>query len=49
MRTSLLFDGKEREKEGDQYLQMVGVKDSAKIMLMEDPASQEIKLEEIDL
>lgn len=42
----LLFRGK--EKEDDEYLHMAGVKDSAKIILMEDPASKENKLEDIE-
>lgn len=42
----LLFRGK--EKEDDEYLHMAGVKDSAKIILMEDPASKENKLEETE-
>ncbi|KAJ6345594.1 hypothetical protein OIU78_008282 [Salix suchowensis] len=41
----LLFRGKERED--DEYLHMVGVKDMSKVILFEDPASKERKLEEM--
>lgn len=41
----LLFRGK--EKEDDERLDMVGVKDMSKILLLEDPASKEKKLEEM--
>lgn len=41
----LLFRGK--EKEDEEHLHMVGVKDRSKILLLEDPASKERKLEEI--
>ncbi|KAH8498729.1 hypothetical protein POPTR_009G074300v4 [Populus trichocarpa] len=41
----LLFRGKEREN--DEYLHMVGVKDMSKVILFEDPASKERKLEEM--
>ena len=41
----LLFKGK--EKENDEYLHMVGVKDMSKVILFEDPASKERKLEEM--
>ncbi|CAK7330507.1 unnamed protein product [Dovyalis caffra] len=41
----LLFRGKEREN--DEYLHMVGVKDLSKVILFEDPASKERKLEEM--
>jgi len=41
----LLFRGK--EKENDEYLHIAGVKDMAKVILMEDPASKERKLEEM--
>lgn len=41
----LLFRGK--EKENDECLHIAGVKDMAKVILMEDPASKERKLEEM--
>ncbi|KAF9596526.1 hypothetical protein IFM89_012257 [Coptis chinensis] len=41
----LLFRGKEREDE--ECLHMVGVKDMSKVVLLEDPASRERKLEEM--
>lgn len=41
----LLFRGK--EKEDEECLHMVGVKDMSKIILLEDPASKERKLEEM--
>uniref|UniRef100_A0A1D1YKB7 BAG family molecular chaperone regulator 4 n=1 Tax=Anthurium amnicola TaxID=1678845 RepID=A0A1D1YKB7_9ARAE len=41
----LLFRGK--EKDDDDYLHMVGIKDMSKVILMEDPASKERKLEEM--
>lgn len=41
----LLFRGK--QKDDDECLHMVGVKDMSKIVLMEDPASKERKLEEM--
>ncbi|MQL71110.1 hypothetical protein Taro_003403 [Colocasia esculenta] len=41
----LLFRGK--EKDNDDCLHMAGVKDSSKVILMEDPASKERKLEEM--
>ncbi|XP_038724351.1 BAG family molecular chaperone regulator 4-like isoform X2 [Tripterygium wilfordii] len=41
----LLFQGK--EKEDDEWLHMVGVMDMSKVMLFEDPASKERKLEEM--
>lgn len=41
----LLFRGK--EKEDDEFLHMVGVKDMSKVILFEDPASKERKLEEM--
>ncbi|XP_059668034.1 BAG family molecular chaperone regulator 4 [Cornus florida] len=41
----LLFRGK--EKEDHDYLHMAGVKDNAKLLLMEDLASKEKKLEEV--
>ncbi|XP_042515141.1 BAG family molecular chaperone regulator 4 isoform X1 [Macadamia integrifolia] len=41
----LLFRGK--EKEDDECLHMVGVKDMSKVVLMEDPASKEKKLDEM--
>lgn len=41
----LLFRGK--EKEDDECLHMVGVKDMSKVVLLEDPASKERKLEEM--
>ncbi|KAJ4978418.1 hypothetical protein NE237_009198 [Protea cynaroides] len=42
----LLFRGK--EKEDDECLHMVGVKDMSKVILLEDPASREKKLEEMN-
>lgn len=41
----LLFRGK--EKEDEELLHMAGVKDRSKILLLEEPASKERKLEEI--
>lgn len=41
----ILFRGK--EKENDECLHIVGVKDMAKVILLEDPASKERKLEEM--
>ncbi|XP_077214374.1 BAG family molecular chaperone regulator 4-like isoform X2 [Tasmannia lanceolata] len=41
----LLFRGK--EKDDEEYLHMVGVKDMSKVILLEDPASKERKLEEM--
>ncbi|XVF68479.1 hypothetical protein PTKIN_Ptkin11bG0006100 [Pterospermum kingtungense] len=41
----LLFQGK--EKDDEECLHMVGVKDMSKVVLLEDPASKERKLEEI--
>ncbi|PON74001.1 Molecular chaperone regulator [Trema orientale] len=41
----LLFRGK--EKEDEECLDMVGVKDMSKIILLEDPASKEKKLQEL--
>ena len=41
----LLFRGK--EKENDECLHMVGVKEMSKVILLEDPASKEKKLEEM--
>lgn len=41
----LLFKGK--EKEDEECLHMAGVKDTSKVILMEDPASKERKLEEM--
>lgn len=41
----LLFRGK--EKEDEECLHMVGVKDMSKVILLEDPASKERKLEEM--
>jgi hypothetical protein len=41
----LLFRGK--EKEDEEHLHMVGVKDRSKILLLENPVSKERKLEEI--
>ncbi|KAL5580689.1 hypothetical protein UlMin_013131 [Ulmus minor] len=41
----LLFQGK--EKEDEECLEMVGVKDLSKIILLEDPASKEKKLQEM--
>ncbi|XP_059452527.1 BAG family molecular chaperone regulator 2 [Corylus avellana] len=38
----VLFKGKERED--DEYLHMVGVRDKDKVMLLEDPATKEKKL-----
>lgn len=42
----MLFRGK--EKEDKECLDMAGVKDSSKIVLLEDPASKERKLEAIE-
>ncbi|KAG1338040.1 BAG family molecular chaperone regulator 4 [Cocos nucifera] len=41
----LLFRGK--EKENDECLHMVGIKDMSKVLLLEDPASKEWKLEQM--
>lgn len=41
----LLFRGK--EKDDEECLHMVGVKDMSKVILFEDPASKERKLEEM--
>jgi len=41
----LLFRGK--EKEDEEWLHMVGVKDMSKVILLEDPASKERKLKEM--
>ncbi|PSS17651.1 BAG family molecular chaperone regulator like [Actinidia chinensis var. chinensis] len=41
----LLFRGK--EKDDQEYLHMVGVKDNAKVLLMEEPTSRERKLEDV--
>ncbi|XP_040993889.1 BAG family molecular chaperone regulator 4-like [Juglans microcarpa x Juglans regia] len=41
----LLFRGK--EKEDEECLEMAGVKDTSKVILLEDPASKEKKLEEM--
>lgn len=41
----LLFRGK--EKEDNECLHMVGVKDMSKVILLEDPACKERKLEEM--
>lgn len=41
----LLFRGK--EKDDEEFLHMVGVKDMSKVILLEDPASKERKLEEM--
>jgi hypothetical protein len=41
----LLFRGK--EKEDEECLHMAGVKDMSKVILLEDPASKERKLEEM--
>ena len=38
----VLFKGKERED--DEYLHMVGVRDKDKVLLFEDPATKERKL-----
>ncbi|XVE67791.1 hypothetical protein DITRI_Ditri09bG0016600 [Diplodiscus trichospermus] len=38
----LLFKGKERED--DEYLHMVGVRDKDKVLLLQDPAIKEMKL-----
>jgi hypothetical protein len=38
----VLFKGKERED--DEYLHMVGVRDKDKVLLLEDPATKERKL-----
>ncbi|KAK2643464.1 hypothetical protein Ddye_025227 [Dipteronia dyeriana] len=42
----LLFRGK--EKEDEECLHMVGVKDTSKVVLLEDPASKERKLKEMN-
>ncbi|KAJ3703122.1 hypothetical protein LUZ61_006827 [Rhynchospora tenuis] len=41
----VLFKGKEREN--NEYLYIVGVKDASKVVLVEDPASRERKMEKI--
>lgn len=41
----LLFQGK--EKDDEECLHMVGVKDMSKVVLLEDPASKERKLDEM--
>ncbi|OAY83489.1 BAG family molecular chaperone regulator 4 [Ananas comosus] len=41
----ILFRGK--EKDNDECLHMAGVKDMAKVVLLEDPASKELKLEQM--
>lgn len=41
----LIFRGK--EKEDEECLDMVGVKDMSKVVLLEDPASKEMKLKEM--
>lgn len=41
----LLFKGK--EKENDEWLHMAGVNDMSKLILMEDPATKERKLQEM--
>ncbi|KAK6267243.1 hypothetical protein QUC31_018080 [Theobroma cacao] len=41
----LLFKGKERED--DEYLHMVGVRDKDKVLLLEDPAIKEMKLHKL--
>lgn len=41
----LLFRGK--EKDDHEYLHIAGVEDMSKLILMEDPASREKKLEEM--
>ena len=43
----LLFQGK--EKDDEECLHMVGVKDMSKVVLLEDPASKERKLEEMKI
>ncbi|XP_058110326.1 BAG family molecular chaperone regulator 4 [Magnolia sinica] len=43
----LLFRGK--EKDDEECLHMVGVKDMSKVILLEDPASKERKLEEMKM
>lgn len=42
MEQRVLFRGKERED--DEYLHMVGVRDKDKVLLLEDPATKERKL-----
>ena len=42
----LLFRGK--EKDDEECLHMVGVKDTSKVVLLEDPASKERKLKEMN-
>lgn len=41
----LLFRGK--EKDDNEFLHMAGLEDMSKVILMEDPASKERKLEEM--
>lgn len=41
----VLFRGK--EKEDEEHLHMAGVKDNSKLLLLEDPASKERKVEEM--
>lgn len=41
----LIFKGK--EKDDEECLHMVGVKDMSKVILLEDPASKERKLQEM--
>lgn len=41
----LLFRGK--EKEDEEHLHMAGVKDNSKVLLMEEPATKEKKVEEV--
>lgn len=43
----LLFRGK--EKDNEEFLHMAGVKDMSKIVLLEDPASKERKLEQMKM
>lgn len=45
-RQRLLFRGK--EKEDQEYLHMVGVKDNAKVLLMENEKTIERKLEDVE-
>ena len=41
----LIFQGK--EKDSNEFLHIAGVKDMSKVILVEDPASKEKKLEEM--
>lgn len=43
----LLFRGK--EKDNEEFLHIAGVKDTSKVVLLEDPASKERKLEQMKM